>query len=186
MSDKAEKSWSRAIKPVFLCIAVFTQQTVLAEEQVEKNGDALQWTILAAGLGTAVFHEEGHEGTVQFFKSFAISQIVTEGLKRVVDKTRPDGNCCKSFPSGHASKAFMGAAFIHERYGWKYAVPAYIAATYVGYSRVEADKHYVEDVVVGAAIGIVSSFVFTTSYKSMEVTPVVSNGFYGVYVSSTW
>lgn len=186
MSGKAKTSWHRVINPVLLCIAVFCQQTVLAEEQVEENGDVLQWTILAAGLGTAIFHEEGREGTVQFLKSFAVSQIVTEGLKRVVHKTRPDGNCCKSFPSGHASKAFMGAAFIHERYGWKYAVPAYIAATYVGYSRVEADKHYVEDVVAGAAIGIVSSFVFTTSYKGLEVTPVVSNGFYGVYVSSTW
>ena len=80
----------------------------------------------------------------------------------------------------------MGAAFIHERYGWKYSVPAYIAATYVAYSRVEADKHYVEDVVAGAAIGVVSSFVFTTSYQGLEVTPVVGNGFYGVYVSSTW
>ena len=80
----------------------------------------------------------------------------------------------------------MGAAFIHERYGWKYAVPAYIAATYVGYSRVEADKHYVEDVVVGAAIGIVSSFVFTTPYKGLEITPVAGNGYYGLHISSSW
>lgn len=186
MSGKAKISWRRVIKPALLCLAVFAQQTGLAEEQVEKNGDALQWTILAAGLGSAVFYEEGHEGTIQFLKSFAVSQIVTEGLKRVTDKTRPDGNCCKSFPSGHASKAFMGAAFIHERYGWKYAAPAYIAATYVAYSRVEADKHYLEDVVAGAAIGVVSSFVFTTSYKGLQVTPVVGNGYYGVYVSSTW
>lgn len=186
MIYQSGRSWATVFRLSLLCIGVFTQQAVLAEEQVEKNGDALQWTILAAGLGSAVFYEEGHEGTIQFLKSFAVSQVVTEGLKLLTDRTRPDGNCCKSFPSGHASKAFMGAAFIHERYGWKYAAPAYIAATYVAYSRVEADKHYVEDVVAGAAIGIVSSFVFSTSYKGLEVTPVVGSSFYGVYVSSTW
>ena len=186
MRCPAGKSWTAVLRLSFLCVGFFAHQAVLAEEQVEKNGDVLQYAILAAGLGTAVFYEEGYEGTIQFLTSFAVSQVVTEGLKRITDKTRPNGNCCKSFPSGHTSKSFMGAAFIHERYGWKYAVPAYIAATYVAYSRVEADKHYVEDVVAGAAIGIVSSFVFTTPYKGLEVTPVVANGFYGVYVGSTW
>jgi hypothetical protein len=32
----------------------------------------------------------------------------------------------------------MGASFIHERYGLKYAIPAYVAASFVGYSRVES------------------------------------------------
>ncbi|MGD9020804.1 MAG: phosphatase PAP2 family protein [Lysobacterales bacterium] len=171
---------------VLFCIGLSAQTPVLAEEQVEKNGDTLQWAILGAGLGSAVFYEEGSEGAWQFFKSFAVSQVVTEGLKRVTDKTRPDGNCCKSFPSGHTSKSFMGATFIHKRYGWKYAVPAYIAATYVGYSRVEADKHYWEDVVAGAAIGIVSSWFLTTPYDDVEITPLVGNGMYGVHISKRW
>ncbi|MCW8925664.1 MAG: phosphatase PAP2 family protein [Xanthomonadales bacterium] len=183
---KSGKSWTTAFKHLLVCACLFVQQTVLAKDQTEQNGDVIQWAILAAGLGSAVLYEEGHEGTLQFLESFAASQIVTAGLKSITDKERPNGNCCKSFPSGHTSKAFMGAAFIHERYGWKYAVPAYVAATYVGYSRVNADKHYVEDVVAGAAIGILSSFVFTSSYKSLEVTPVVGNGYYGVYLSSNW
>jgi membrane-associated phospholipid phosphatase len=80
----------------------------------------------------------------------------------------------------------MGATFIHKRYGWKYAVPAYIAATYVGYSRVEADKHYVEDVIAGAAIGVLSSYFLTTPYDDLEITPLVGNGVYGVYISKRW
>jgi len=80
----------------------------------------------------------------------------------------------------------MGATFIHQRYGREYGVPAYVAATYVAYSRVQADKHFVEDVVAGAAIGIFSSLYLTTSYKGFEVTPVASNGVYEVYVSKTW
>ena len=59
----------------------------------------------------------------------------------------------------------MGAAFIHKRYGWKYSIPVYVGATFVGYSRVQADKHFVEDVIAGATVGIFSSFYFTKSYK---------------------
>lgn len=186
MYFRTKITWDRVFKPVVLCIALIGSQAAWAEKQVEKNGDVLQWTILAAGLGTAVFHEEENEGTVQFLTSFAVSQFITEGLKRVTDKTRPDGNCCKSFPSGHTSKSFMGATFIHKRYGWKYAVPAYLAATYVGYSRVEADKHYVEDVIAGAAIGILSSYFLTTRYENLEITPLVGNGVYGVHISKSW
>ncbi|MGD9021086.1 MAG: phosphatase PAP2 family protein [Lysobacterales bacterium] len=186
MFSRPETTWNRVIKPILLCVAFFGQQAAWGEEQVEKNGDVLQWTILAAGLGTAVFHEEEHEGTIQLLKSFAVSQLITEGLKRIVHKTRPDGNCCKSFPSGHTSKSFMGATFIHKRYGWKYAVPAYIAATYVGYSRVEADKHYVEDVVAGAAIGVLTSYFLTTPYEGLEITPLVGDGVYGVHISKSW
>jgi len=80
----------------------------------------------------------------------------------------------------------MGAAFIHQRYGWEYGIPAYVAASYVAYSRVQADKHFVEDVIAGAAIGIFSSLYFTTPYKGFDVTPLVGNGVYGVSVSSTW
>jgi hypothetical protein len=188
-----KNSWSTLVKSIFLCVTLIAPQAVHAEEQtkpvekqVDKNGDAVRWAILAAALGSAVFYEEGHEGTIQLFKSFAVSEIITAGLKEITDKTRPNGHCCESFPSGHASKAFMGATFIHKRYGRKYGIPAYIAATYVGYTRVKADKHYVEDVVAGAAIGILSSYFFTTPYKDLEVTPLVGNGFYGVYLNKSW
>jgi len=70
-----------------------------------------------------------------------------------VDKKRPTGSN-QSFPSGHTSAVFQGAAFIHKRYGLKQAAAAYIGATFVGYSRVESDKHFTEDVIAGAALGI--------------------------------
>ena len=174
------------IKSMFFCVVLFAQQAVLAADRIEKNGDALHKLILAVGLASTIVYEEEHEGTIQLLKSFIVSQVVTQGLKRATQKTRPNGDCCSSFPSGHASKAFMGAGFMHKRYGWEYAIPAYIAASYVAYSRVHADKHFVEDVVAGAAIGILSSFYFTTSYKGFAVTPVVSNGVYGVYIRSNW
>jgi membrane-associated phospholipid phosphatase len=156
-----------------------------AKGSIEKNGDALQILIPLSGLA-ASFFEDDNEGTIQFFKSMATSAVVTEVLKESVHKRRPNGSCCQSFPSGHTSAAFMGAAFIHRRYGLKYGIPAYIGATYVGYSRVQADKHYVEDVIAGAAIGVLSSFYFTTSYQGFELSPVAGDGVYGLNISKRW
>jgi membrane-associated phospholipid phosphatase len=172
--------------PLIFWIGILAQQNTLAADSTEKNVTNLQNLIFVLGIGRTIFYEDGNQGTIQFFKSFVTSQVITEGLKLAIDKNRPNGNCCNSFPSGHTSKAFMGASFIHKRYGWKFATPAYIAATYVGYSRVEADKHYVEDVVAGAAIGILSSFYFTTPYQGLEVTPVVSRDLFGINISYKW
>lgn len=161
-------------------------QTAHARDSVEKAGDALAVLIPAIGLGGTLLYEEGYAGTLQFLESFATAQLTTVVLKNVTNKERPNGACCKSFPSGHASAAFMGAAFIHERYGWEYAVPAYIGATYVAHSRVHAEKHFVVDVVAGAAIGVVSSFYFTEPYQGVSVTPVVDGDTLGIHLSRRW
>lgn len=186
MSRKPEIKWPFFLKAIFLCVGIFSQQTALAKEGVEKAGDVLQILIPAVGLGATIFYEKGNEGTIQFFKSLATSQLITKGLKTAIDKRRPDGECCDSFPSGHTSTAFMGAGFIHKRYGWKYAIPAYTGAIYVGFSRVHADKHFVEDVVAGAAVGILSSYYFAKPYNGFYVTPVASNGVYGISISKKW
>jgi membrane-associated phospholipid phosphatase len=143
------------------------------QENVKNNtvkaGDILQDLIPLTALGTTIFYEKGSEGTIQFLKSYVTAVVVTGGLKELIDKQRPNGGCCNSFPSKHATKAFVGAGFIHKRYGWKYAIPAYVGASYVAYSRVETDKHYWEDVVAGAAVGILSSFYFTKPYKGITL-----------------
>jgi len=82
--------------------------------------------------------------------------------------------------------AFQGAAFIHKRYGWKYAIPAYLGSTYVAWSRVESDNHFTVDVVAGAVIGVASSFIFTRPYKGFVITPVADSGFYGIALSKQW
>lgn len=169
----------------FLTLIVGSQSTE-ARDSVEKSGDALAVLLPAIGLGSTIFYEEGYEGSLQFLKSFATSELTTVALKKITHKERPNGACCESFPSGHTSAAFMGAAFIHERYGWKYAVPAYISAAYVGHTRVHAEKHYWVDVIAGAAIGVASSFYFTEPYKGMEISPVADGDIYGIQISKHW
>lgn len=91
-----------------ICFEVITNQTALAADNPEKNGDKLQNLILVLGLGSTIFYEEGYAGTKQFFQSFVTSQLVTEGLKIVTDKERPNGGVLQIFPVGTYFKSFYG------------------------------------------------------------------------------
>lgn len=104
------------------------------------------------------------EGGKQLFLSLLAAAAVTEGLKAVVHERRPNGGD-HSFPSGHASMSFAGATYLQMRYGWRYGIPAFLTAAFVGYSRVEADEHWTKDVLGGAAIGIASGLIFTSRYR---------------------
>ena len=170
----------KLILRISLLIVLFSLHVQITKADTEDTGDVLSFLIPSIALGETIFYEEGHEGSVEFLKAFVTSQIITEGLKTTIHKRRPNGNCCKSFPSGHSSRAFVGASFIHQRYGFKYSVPAYIAASYVAYSRVDADEHEVEDVIAGALVGILSSYYFVEPYKGFTITPVAEDGMYGV------
>tara|TARA_Y100000590_G_scaffold430632_1_gene544452 strand:+ start:2406 stop:2972 length:567 start_codon:yes stop_codon:yes gene_type:complete len=155
-------------------------------ENVERAGDILQLIIPGIGLGSTILFENNRDGLKQFCKSLVATGIITKSLKTITQKRRPNGSCCTSFPSGHTSAAFMGAGFIHKRFGWKYSIPAYIGATFVGYSRVEANKHYVEDVIVGATIGVLSSFYFTTPFKNFTMYLDANNGTYNMHISKNF
>jgi len=163
------------------CALLFTATPVLAED----DGSIVRTLIPAVAYG-ATFYMHDHDGRVQFYKSFFTNLAATYALKGVIHKERPNGKGDDSFPSGHTSVAFQGAAFIQKRYGWKYAAAAYVGATYVGWRRVATDNHYAIDVVAGAAVGIASSYIFTRPYNGFVVTPLVDSGFYGVTVSKQW
>jgi membrane-associated phospholipid phosphatase len=110
---------------------------------------------------------------------------VTYALKFTIDTTRPNGEN-QSFPSGHATISFTSAEFICKRYGWEYGLPAYALATFVAYSRIEAGQHYPIDVIGGAAIGIVSSYLFTRPYKGWNIQPEAGYSYFGIRLNHSW
>ena len=129
------------------------------DDQLEEAGDILQFVLpLSALAGTFVAGDA--EGRWQYGQSFLTMQGVMQSLKFVVAKQRPASKSRDSFPSGHTAAAFSGASFLHRRYGPWYGVPAYALAGLTGYSRVNADKHFVDDVIVGASIGVLSTLFF--------------------------
>ena len=114
---------------------------------------------------------------------------MTYALKYLIKKERPDGSDKHSFPSMHTSVSFTGAAFIQRRYGWKWGIPAYAIASYVGWSRTYAKKHDWWDVVAGAALGAGSAYIFTRPFATkhnLSISPVASDKHFGIYASMTF
>ncbi len=56
----------------------------------------------------------------------------------------------------------------------------------MGYSRVEAGKHYPVDVAAGAAIGILSSHLLVRPFKGWSLQPVADGRGYGVQLVKGW
>ena len=50
---------------------------------------------------------------------------------------------------------------LQRHYGWKVGVPATVAAAYVATSRVHDNRHYLSDVIFGAAMGIAAQRTVT-------------------------
>ncbi|MDR1071921.1 MAG: phosphatase PAP2 family protein [Rickettsiales bacterium] len=140
-----------------------------AKSAVEEIGDYMQVIVPAYALGLAM-NERDWEGAKQFAYGFAATEVGVYGLKAVVRERRPDGSNNHSFPSGHTAAAFSGAAFIHKRYGLKRAAVPYLMAAFTGYSRITADKHYLHDVLAGAAIGGLLSWFIAGEYDGLQIS----------------
>jgi hypothetical protein len=123
--------------------------------------------LVIAALGLPALDADW-QGTKQAAFSLGASGLVTKGLKGTISEERPDRSNDQSFPSGHTSMSFAAAATLHKRQGWQLGLPAYVVATFVGFARVKADKHYVHDVIAGAAIGEAAGWLLT-SRKNQNV-----------------
>jgi membrane-associated phospholipid phosphatase len=92
------------------------------------------------------------------------SVVVNLGLKSLFSRTRPvhEGDrphglrqpLTSSFPSGHASAAFLAAALLSDRRPLPEKAFWYGLAGFVATSRVYVKIHHASDVAAGAAVGI--------------------------------
>lgn len=159
----------KSILVICLSIIVLSNPKLSANENVQKTGDLLQLILPSYAAGITIIYEDG-QGALQLTKAFGVTMAITYGLKYSLNVERPyEGGGGYSFPSGHTSSSFSAAEFIRMRYGWGYGAPAYILATFVGYSRIESHQHRGYEVIAGAAIGVLSSFIFTKPYHGWHI-----------------
>jgi hypothetical protein len=85
-----------------------------------------------------------------------LTEMLVEPIKLATGRERPDGSNRMSFPSGHAAITFAGATVIERHLGWRKALLGYAIASYVASSRLHDNRHYVSDVVFGAAVGSIA------------------------------
>jgi len=157
-----------------------------SRDGVKKSTDVLVFITPVAGFAATLALKD-YEGTKQIVLSGATCIASTYLLKYITKKERPDHDGNRSFPSSHTSVAFQGASFIQKRYGWKYGIPAYAISAYVGWGRVYAKRHDWWDVLAGATIGTVSSYIFTRPFAknhNIALSPAIINNKYpGIYAS---
>jgi len=112
-----------------------------------------------------------------------ITEALVEPLKFSTRRERPDGSNRQSFPSGHAAVTFAGATVIERHLGWKKSLLGYAIASYVSASRLHDNRHYVSDVVFGAAVGTIAGRTVTQHGASAwTFAPVPVPGGYALMV----
>lgn len=109
----------------------------------------------AFGIGEHSFPEILCAGAT----AYATMGALTNALKYTVCEMRPDGSARNSFPSGHSATAFMGAELVRLEYGGWAGAGAYAVASATAALRVYNNRHWFNDLLGGAAIGILSANV---------------------------
>jgi membrane-associated phospholipid phosphatase len=122
---------------------------------------AIALPLIAGGITLA---KDDWKGSFQLGVDTVATVGLAYGLKHVIREERPDKSDFHSMPSDTSALAFAPAQFLWDRYGWRYGLPAYAAATFVAWSRVDADKHHWYDVTASAALAFGVSKIFTTTY----------------------
>ena len=187
MHNYAPKKILNSLFVASLMASCLTVSSLASENKtdVQKTGDLFLLLLPAAAYGNTYLQNDV-AGRDQFHNGFATTLGTTYLLKYSVDAKRPEDNGEHSFPSGHAALTFHSAAFIHQRYGLDYAIPAYITASFVAWSRIDSKQHYTKDVVAGAAIGTISGFYFTSPHKKTTFMPIIQSDLFGIQITHKW
>lgn len=124
-----------------------------ADNNLQEAGDWVQ-ILLSIGGYIGTWAAGDREGAYQLTKTLIGAGVSAHVFKNLAERTRPNASNSKSFPSGHTTAAFAGSEFIRQRYGNGWGVPATLGAMFVGYTRIDANQHFMDDVPAGASNGL--------------------------------
>lgn len=126
--------------------------------------DYIQYAPVAANLFLGCFgvkHKHNFVDRVMISATaYVVEVALVNGLKYTVREARPGTEDERSsFPSGHTATVFTGAELVRKEYGWGIGSAAYAVAIATGALRVYNNRHWCNDVLAGAGIGILSANV---------------------------
>jgi hypothetical protein len=151
------------------------------ENRNDGNGKSLHiddFSLLAPAVAVYALNAAGVKGKNNFIDRsllYGMSNLIGTGVvssvKRMADVIRPDSSNTYSFPSGHTTKAFIAAEFMRQEYKhlspW-YGIAAYTMAAGTGFLRMYNNKHWFNDVIAGAGVGILSTRLSYWLYPKMK------------------
>lgn len=167
--------------------ALLALHALPAAADEDYSGAELAADLVTAALPVTSFliahYKDDGAGEGQFFRSNAASLVLNTTLRVAFNEsswgTRPNGSPY-GFPSGHAAFAASQAAFLQDRFGWKYGVPAYVLVGYVSYVRVDTDHHRWRDIVAAVALSASVSRLFVTPRDAVHIAPIVGPEWLGL------
>jgi len=193
----APESAALVITGASFAAAAHTQDAALAQwvstqgsSKYAAVGDVIgnRWVqgSFAVGLwvaGEAIDHPKLRHIGSDLMRAQVISLLLTSTVKWAVNRERPNGEDY-SFPSGHTSAVFTTAAVLQKHCGWKIGAVAYGVAGFVGWSRVRSNDHWLSDVAMGAAVGMIAAqAVVGTHTGRWVISPVKTAGGMAVFVT---
>lgn len=126
-----------------------------------KVDDYLQYLPVAANVGLGLTGIKARhplrERVACTATAYLVMGIMVNVTKRAVGEKRPDTNARNSFPSGHTATAFMGAELVRKEYGNAAGLCAYAVATSVTVMLLYNNRHWLNDIIAGAGMGIMSA-----------------------------
>lgn len=153
----------------------------------------LHFAVAGAMYFNSLYHQDvrNYEVSKTLLNALAVNGIVTMALKGIAHSDSPNGDPW-GWPSGHTSSTFCFATVMHEEYGPWVGVPLYAFAAFVGYERIDARNHDLNDVISGALIGIAIGHAVYHNHQprifGMDVIPWVDpeKGSLGVALEKRW
>jgi len=147
-------------------------------EHVAKIGDkiGLYYHVVVGaalwGTGELVDNKKLADTGDVTLQALLVTGVSTEILKYSFRRKRPNGGNNMSFPSGHASMTTAMAASISGMYDWdlRLTIPLYATAAFVGASRLQANEHYLSDVIAGMTLGTLVGASFAKYHKEKDAS----------------
>ena len=190
--EQAAKSVEKADRAVTHKAAAHRDTPIVkATGFLAEIGDQPQ--LVATSLGTVVIglvarRPDMIRGGVRMFAAHAAATFVKSAIKSSIDRTRPekaiedgkarfepgdsDDHAQTSFPSGHTAGAVAVARAVSRAIDGAGA-PAAILTGMVAAAQPINGKHYLSDLVVGAAVGWIAEALVSAVFD--RVAPVIEN-----------
>ena len=151
----------------------YSQQEGLLPDGVSEFGNLYGglWSAWLLPVSVIITSQANNESNREMLEKleYTASALVANGvatyaIKYLTGRERPNKSSNHSMPSLHTSHSFAVATVANELYGRKVGTAAYLLASLVAASRINDNKHYLSDVIVGAGLGTIIGRGFAKVY----------------------
>jgi len=109
----------------------------------------------------------------QILLGLATVYVISEILKDVILRLRPDASDLFSFPSRHTALAFFMVAILPVNIRYRFALFAW--ALLISFSRIWLSLHWFSDVITGAIIGLLTAYLFKQEFIEHRIKKILKH-----------